>query len=115
METSEFHNLCGFAHFAFSVNFKVTHKRDHDGGLKQPIIPSFPPSSWTDLGLDTTFTLPDTASEGSTFTIWVKATDVMGNVKVDRTQVLFDDTPPEVEEFEFNMNSPAENVDFASK
>ena len=98
----------------FSVNFKVTFKRDQDGGLKQPTIPS-PSSSWTDLGLGTNFTVPETASEGSTFTIWVKATDVLGNVKVDRTQVHFDDTPPEMERFEFSMNSAAQNVDFASK
>ena len=97
-----------------SVNFKVTYKRDQDGGLKQPTVPSSS-SSWTDLGLGTNFTVPDTASEGSTFTIWVKATDVLGNVKVDRTQVHFDDTPPEVEKFEFSMNSAAQNVDFASK
>ena len=99
----------------FSVNFKVHFKKDHDGGKNQPPIPSSPSSVWTDLDLNTTFNIPDTASEGTTFTVWVKATDVLGNVKVDRTQVNFDVTPPAVEKFDFNMNSPAENVDFASK
>ena len=98
----------------FAVNFKLTWKRDSSGGQIQP---QAPPSlvTWVDLYLNSTFTLPDSADERTTFTVWVKARDFTGHERTDRTQVHFDQSPPSIQDFDFVMNSPADNINFPSK
>ncbi|KAK7466585.1 hypothetical protein BaRGS_00037308, partial [Batillaria attramentaria] len=97
------------------TNFQVTFAKDHKGGLEQPANPQSPPNGWRDVGLNTTFTLPIATSEGDTVTVWVKATDAVGNVKVDRTKVTFDSSPPFAQELEFHMNELVPGVDFSSR
>ena len=94
------------------MNFKLKHTKDHDGGQNQPSIPS---GSWRDLSLSTSFLVPETPSEADTVTIWVKATDVMGTEVVERTQVTFDGSRPQVQNLEFHMNVPVEGIDFSSR
>ncbi|XP_025113014.1 uncharacterized protein LOC112575392 isoform X2 [Pomacea canaliculata] len=98
------------------TNFKAGFAKDHDGGRNQSLTPTIPPSGWTDLGLNTTYTLPQDLrpSEADTVTVWVKATDAMGNERIERTQVTFDTSPPVVQNLKLYMNVPVPGVDFSS-
>ncbi|PVD21755.1 hypothetical protein C0Q70_17556 [Pomacea canaliculata] len=98
------------------INFQVAFAKDHNGGRFQPLAPAFPLSGWANLGLNTSYTLPLdlSPSEADTVTLWVKATDAMNNVKIERTQVTFDSTPPSVQNLKFYMNVPVPGVDFSS-
>lgn len=99
-----------------SVKFKLGYTKDHDGGKNQKFEETSPSSGWIDLGLNTTFTLPSSVSpsEADTVTVWVKAADAMGNEKIQRTQVTFDSTPPNVQNLQFYINMFAPEIDFSS-
>lgn len=105
-----------FCFFLVLVNFQVAFAKDHTGGRFQPLAPASPLSGWANLGLNTSYTLPLDLSPGEadTVTLWVKATDAMNNVKIERTQVTFDSTPPSVQNLKFYMNVPVPGVDFSS-
>ncbi|KAK7471676.1 hypothetical protein BaRGS_00035689, partial [Batillaria attramentaria] len=90
------------------VNFKVAHRLGR-------ISDSEPPANlWIDLNLNTTYKVPENLPDAQTVTIWVKATDAMGNEKVEKTNVTIDSTEPDVPEFEFRMNTYVEGIDFSS-
>ena len=97
--------------FLHAVNFKLQYAKDHTGGLRQPTTPH---GVWLDLFLNTSFIVPVTPSEADTVTVWVKATDVMGTEAVERTQVTFDGSRPNVLKLEFHMNVAVEGIDFSS-
>lgn len=90
--------------------------KDHDGGQTQPLTPTTPLSGWIDLGFSTTYTLSSELrpSEADTVTVWVKATDVMGNERIERTQATFDTSSPVAQGLKFYMNMPVPGVDFSS-
>ncbi|XP_076438828.1 uncharacterized protein LOC143277811 [Babylonia areolata] len=95
------------------VSFALQHHKDNQGGVNQPQTPT---GTWTDMGLNTTFMVPETPSDGLTVTVWVKATDVMDSDLVERTQVTFDSTPPSVVGgIQFLMNQHVPGVDFSSQ
>ncbi|KAL8595489.1 hypothetical protein ACOMHN_000698 [Nucella lapillus] len=95
------------------VKFSVQHAKDHDGGRTQLQNPS---GSWIVLGLATSYTVPQTPSLADTVTLWVKATDVMGTERVERTQVTFDTSPPEfTSPIQFRMNVPVKGIHFSSQ
>ncbi|XP_070178298.1 uncharacterized protein [Littorina saxatilis] len=96
------------------VNFKVRHAIDSSGGVSQPENPT---GAWEDRNLTDSFTVPLSPGEADTVTIWVKATDAMGTEKVERRQVTFDSTDPEVRNgsIKFLMNVPVPGIDFSSK
>ncbi|KAK7471674.1 hypothetical protein BaRGS_00035687 [Batillaria attramentaria] len=96
------------------LKFEVSYAQDSGGGLEQPEVPSSPQVPWKQMDLQTTYTVPVTPRDGDTVTTWVKATDAMGNVKVDRTKVTFDSTPPRVNKPVFVMNAMVPGVDFSS-
>lgn len=54
------------------------------------------PSVWSAVGdiFSETQTFNLSRRDGDGINIWIKATDIMGNTKIDRTQIYFDSTPP---------------------
>ncbi|XP_046559878.1 LOW QUALITY PROTEIN: uncharacterized protein LOC124268903 [Haliotis rubra] len=97
------------------VRFEIAYAKDSNAGVNQPE----PATGWTDVGLSETYTIPPGSHLGpltksDTVTVWVRATDVLGNSRVDSTRVHFDDTPPEVEEPVFKRNVQTNNVPFSS-
>ncbi|XP_048246431.1 uncharacterized protein LOC124142650 [Haliotis rufescens] len=97
------------------VKFEVVVRKDSNGGKNQ----QEPTSGWVDVGLNETYIIP-AGSHGApltnrdTVTVWVRATDVLGNTRVNFTRVHFDDTPPEVEQPVFRRNIQTNNVPFSS-
>nr|KAG5693743.1 hypothetical protein BaRGS_002126 [Batillaria attramentaria] len=94
------------------IKFEVGHAMDHQGGANQSLTD--PPFGWINLGLNTSFTVPQSPTQGDTVTVWVKATDAMGNEKTDRTRVTFDSTQPNVIDIQFRMNTPVPGIDYSS-
>ncbi|XP_067649175.1 uncharacterized protein [Haliotis asinina] len=97
------------------VKFEIAYAKDSNAGVNQ----TEPATGWTDLGLLETYTIPQGSHLGpltkeDTVTVWVRATDVLGNSQIDSTRVHFDDTPPEVEEPVFRRNVQTNRVPFSS-
>ncbi|KAK7497824.1 hypothetical protein BaRGS_00010958 [Batillaria attramentaria] len=96
------------------VNFQVAYSKHRDSGKQEEPQES----DWKNVGLSQTYTLPEAVSTlacgGDTVTLWVRASDVMGNQMEETTQVTFDETPPEVELPELEMNAPVSGVPFSS-
>ncbi|XP_071102509.1 uncharacterized protein [Haliotis cracherodii] len=95
------------------IKFEIVYKKDSKAGVNQ----SEPTTGWVDVGLSETYTIPADAthlSNHDTVTVWVRATDVLGNTRIDSTRVNFDDTPPEVEQPVFRRNFQTNKVPFSS-
>nr|KAG5707235.1 hypothetical protein BaRGS_000009 [Batillaria attramentaria] len=96
------------------VNFQVAYSKHRDSGKQEEPQES----DWKNVGLSQTYTLPEAVSThacgGDTVTLWVRASDVMGNQMEETTQVTFDETPPEVELPELEMNAPVSGIAFSS-
>ncbi|XP_067649879.1 uncharacterized protein [Haliotis asinina] len=97
------------------VKFELAYAKDSNAGVNQ----AEPTTGWTDVGLSETYTIPQGLRLGPltkqhTVTVWVRATDILGNTRVDSTRVHFDDTPPEVEQPTFRKNVETNNVPFSS-
>ncbi|XP_046564127.1 uncharacterized protein LOC124272926, partial [Haliotis rubra] len=97
------------------VKFEIAYAKDSNAGVNQVE----PATGWTDVGLSETYTIPPGShlyllTKSDTVTVWVRATDVLGNTLVDSTRVHFDDTPPEVEQPVFRMNVQSNNISFSS-
>ncbi|XP_048246416.1 uncharacterized protein LOC124142642 isoform X1 [Haliotis rufescens] len=97
------------------VKFEVVLRKDSNGGKNQ----QEPTSGWVDIGVNETFTI-SAGSHGApltnrdTVTVWVRATDVLGNTRIDSTRVHFDDTPPGADQPVFKRNTHKNNVPFSS-
>ncbi|KAJ8306434.1 hypothetical protein KUTeg_016979 [Tegillarca granosa] len=85
------------------VKFDVAHKKDHKGG--QDIL-NPPTTGWKEVPnpLSETVTINATRQDGDTMRIWIRAYDVMGNTKIDSTDVTFDSTPPFVQKATLTRN-----------
>nr|AUY55153.1 fibroblast growth factor receptor [Haliotis diversicolor] len=97
------------------VKFEIAYAKDSNAGVNQ----TEPTTGWTDVGLNERYTIPPgsrlgTLTNKDTVTVWVRATDVLGNNRVDSTKVHFDNTPPEVEEPVFKRNVQTNGVPFSS-
>ncbi|KAL3832082.1 hypothetical protein ACJMK2_023760 [Sinanodonta woodiana] len=54
-----------------------------------------PTIGWIEVnGLSENYTFSEVLRDGKTARVWVRAHDILGNVKVDSTSVQFDSTPP---------------------
>ncbi|KAK7095841.1 uncharacterized protein [Littorina saxatilis] len=99
------------------VNFKIQYDKDSTGGVNQGPVPTKP---WIEKTLTESYTIPysvpERPGEGDTVTIWVKATDAMGTEKVEKRQVTFDSTQPDVRNgsIKFLMNVPVPGIHFSS-
>eukprot|EP00105_Crassostrea_gigas_P033200 XP_011456474.1 PREDICTED: uncharacterized protein LOC105348641 [Crassostrea gigas] len=70
------------------VRFEYAYRNANQGTDNPSIL-----SAVDDIFSETqTFNL--SRRDGDGINIWVKATDVMGNTKIDKTQIYFDSTPP---------------------
>ncbi|XP_071102512.1 uncharacterized protein [Haliotis cracherodii] len=95
------------------VKFEVANRKDSNDGMNQTIPTS--DSDWVDVGLTETYTINAASlTNRDTVTVWVRATDVLGNTRIDSTRVHFDDTPPEVEQPMFRRNIQTNNAPFSS-
>lgn len=65
-----------------------------------------PNVNWTILPLRENYTISEYIKDGSQVRLWVRATDVMGNVAVDYTEVYIDNTPPRVAGGQWIPNTP---------
>lgn len=85
------------------VKFEIAHKKDHKGGQD---IQNAPTTGWIEVPdpLSETVTINATRQDGDTMRIWVRAYDVMGNTKIDATEVTFDSTPPFLQKASITRN-----------
>lgn len=90
----------------------MAYNKDNQGGGSQPAEPR--EEQWKQVGLNQQFTYPDALNKGETYTVWVRAHDMLGNTRTERTQVTIDNTEPDARDVEFQMNVPVPGIDFSS-
>ncbi|XP_076090170.1 uncharacterized protein LOC143062305 [Mytilus galloprovincialis] len=98
------------------VLFEIAYAVDHQGGKTITEIPSAI-SSWkkVDNLLHENQTIDVKRSDGDTVRIWVRSTDIMGNVKEDSTVVHIETTPPTISAVKIETNVNSTKFDFASR
>ncbi|XP_062605692.1 uncharacterized protein LOC134267510, partial [Saccostrea cucullata] len=104
--------LGGIPNIRGIVKFDYFHRNGNQGNRT--------PTSWTPVGnisLESQTFFID-RKDGNAINFWVKATDVMGNEKVDMTKIFFDSTPPEAladSDVKFTRNTKSPTYDFSSR
>ncbi|XP_067683652.1 uncharacterized protein [Haliotis asinina] len=75
------------------VKFEVAYHRDHAGGST-----ILQPASWQEIALAEKYTISNERRiNGDSIRVWVRATDIMNNTKIDSTLVSFDDSKPDLQ------------------
>ncbi|KAL8609085.1 hypothetical protein ACOMHN_030426 [Nucella lapillus] len=103
-------NKRGIVNFELAYQ-KLSQVRLQDGDLALP-PPSVP---WRPMNLTLHHTVLVSVADGDTVIAWVRATDVMDNHLVRRTEVTFDTTEAEVGQLTFHMNEAVEGIPFSSR
>ena len=96
------------------ISFEITHRVDHEGGRSFQDIPT---TGWTNVtNISNEFQIINAKrSNGDTVKIWVRAKDIMGNVRNDFTVVHIDTSPPIISTSNIEDNVQDTKYDFGSR
>ncbi|KAK7096288.1 hypothetical protein V1264_005597 [Littorina saxatilis] len=98
------------------VEFEVrVHRKSGKVEQSRFVNPPASTLSWQSTGLNQVFRVRDDVNVGETVIVWVRASDMLGNQRVERAIVTVDNSPPEVGQMTFLMNTRVPGIDFSSR